>query len=196
MHDPRLLVGNDTQRRRTLSLRAPVSLGLPVRARQPPHDDRADMMISPASHVLARSHPLTLGPIDSSPRTARASARAQLSEWGRPELANDVGGVRPWAPDRGGSVDWLGLESHCERQSHMGGDPCVNERKARELQGARARVLVNSRWAWAEERAGQRRITRSFRRVRQASPRRNLSAWRRRCPWCRRVGRGPGGRPR
>jgi hypothetical protein len=67
-----------------------VSLGLPVRARQPPHDDRADMMISPASHVLARSHPLTLGPIDSSPRTARASARAQLSEWGRPELANDV----------------------------------------------------------------------------------------------------------
>jgi anti-sigma regulatory factor (Ser/Thr protein kinase) len=52
-------------------------------------------MITIAAHpqqraVLARSAPITLGPIDTSPRTARASARAQLSAWGRAELAADV----------------------------------------------------------------------------------------------------------
>lgn len=40
--------------------------------------------------VLARGTILTLGPYDSSPRTARVSARAQMSEWGRTELADDV----------------------------------------------------------------------------------------------------------
>jgi anti-sigma regulatory factor (Ser/Thr protein kinase) len=48
------------------------------------------MIISAASRVLARSAPLTLGAIDSSPRTARSSARAQLAQWGRPELSDDV----------------------------------------------------------------------------------------------------------
>jgi anti-sigma regulatory factor (Ser/Thr protein kinase) len=52
------------------------------------------MMIS-AAHpaqrcVLARSAPLTLGAIDSSPRTARASARAQLCQWRRPDMAGDT----------------------------------------------------------------------------------------------------------
>jgi hypothetical protein len=60
---------------------------------EPPHDDRAEMMISAASRVLARSAPLTLGPYDSSPRTARVSARAQLSEWGRADLADDTEAV-------------------------------------------------------------------------------------------------------
>jgi signal transduction histidine kinase len=40
--------------------------------------------------VLARTAPLNLGPIPTSPRTARASARAQVSAWGRPDLAGDV----------------------------------------------------------------------------------------------------------
>jgi anti-sigma regulatory factor (Ser/Thr protein kinase) len=48
------------------------------------------MMISPASAVLARSAALILGPIDSSPRTARASARAWLAQWGRADLSVDV----------------------------------------------------------------------------------------------------------
>jgi len=48
------------------------------------------MIITPASHVIARSSPITLGPIDTSPGTARASARAQLSAWGRDELADDL----------------------------------------------------------------------------------------------------------
>jgi anti-sigma regulatory factor (Ser/Thr protein kinase) len=39
---------------------------------------------------IARSNPLWLGAIASTPRTARASARAQLAAWGRPELADDV----------------------------------------------------------------------------------------------------------
>jgi anti-sigma regulatory factor (Ser/Thr protein kinase) len=40
--------------------------------------------------VLARTTPLNLGPIDTSPGTARASARAQLSAWGRADLAADA----------------------------------------------------------------------------------------------------------
>jgi anti-sigma regulatory factor (Ser/Thr protein kinase) len=40
--------------------------------------------------VLARSAPLTLGAISSTPRTARMSARAQLCQWGRPDLADDT----------------------------------------------------------------------------------------------------------
>jgi signal transduction histidine kinase len=40
--------------------------------------------------VLARSHPIELGPIDTSPRTARASAVAQLAQWDRGHLADDV----------------------------------------------------------------------------------------------------------
>lgn len=55
------------------------------------------MIISPAHpdqrRVLATSSPITLGPYDSSPRTARASARAQLSQWGRPELGDDLEAV-------------------------------------------------------------------------------------------------------
>jgi anti-sigma regulatory factor (Ser/Thr protein kinase) len=43
--------------------------------------------------VLARSVPLRLGPIDTSPGTARASARAQLAAWGRPDLAADAEAV-------------------------------------------------------------------------------------------------------
>jgi len=49
------------------------------------------MITTPASQVLARSAPITLGAIDSSPRTARASAAAQLCEWGRADLAGDAG---------------------------------------------------------------------------------------------------------
>jgi anti-sigma regulatory factor (Ser/Thr protein kinase) len=37
--------------------------------------------------VLARTTPLSLGPIATSPGTARASARAQLCAWGRGDLA-------------------------------------------------------------------------------------------------------------
>jgi hypothetical protein len=50
------------------------------------------MIISAAQQrsVLDRSAPLTLGPYDSSPRTARMSARAQLSQWGRADLADDT----------------------------------------------------------------------------------------------------------
>ena len=47
-------------------------------------------MITSPSHVLARSKPLVLGCIDTSPRTARASAVAQLAQWGRAELADDL----------------------------------------------------------------------------------------------------------
>jgi anti-sigma regulatory factor (Ser/Thr protein kinase) len=43
--------------------------------------------------VLARTTPLNLGPIDTSPGTARASARAQLSVWGRPDLVDDAEAV-------------------------------------------------------------------------------------------------------
>jgi anti-sigma regulatory factor (Ser/Thr protein kinase) len=55
-------------------------------------------MIIPAAQpgrrsVLARSAPLTLGPYDSSPRTARVSARAQLSQWSRADLADDTAAV-------------------------------------------------------------------------------------------------------
>jgi anti-sigma regulatory factor (Ser/Thr protein kinase) len=38
--------------------------------------------------VLARTNPLTLGPIPSTPRTARASVVAQLSAWQRPDLTD------------------------------------------------------------------------------------------------------------
>jgi anti-sigma regulatory factor (Ser/Thr protein kinase) len=38
--------------------------------------------------VLARTNPLTLGPIPSTPRTARASVVAQLSAWQRADLAD------------------------------------------------------------------------------------------------------------
>jgi anti-sigma regulatory factor (Ser/Thr protein kinase) len=40
--------------------------------------------------VLARTNPLTLGPIPTSPRTARASVVAQLTAWGRDDLAADA----------------------------------------------------------------------------------------------------------
>ena len=43
--------------------------------------------------VLARSALLTLGPIDSSPRTARVSATAQLSQWGRGHLSDDTASI-------------------------------------------------------------------------------------------------------
>jgi len=42
---------------------------------------------------LARSAPLWLGAYDSSPRTARASARAWLSQWGRADLSDDTESV-------------------------------------------------------------------------------------------------------
>lgn len=42
------------------------------------------------TRVLARSAPITLGPYDSSPGTARVSARAQLQAWGRGRLADDA----------------------------------------------------------------------------------------------------------
>jgi anti-sigma regulatory factor (Ser/Thr protein kinase) len=47
---------------------------------------------APLDHqiVLARSVPLWLGAYDSSPRTARASARAWLSQWGRADLSDDT----------------------------------------------------------------------------------------------------------
>jgi anti-sigma regulatory factor (Ser/Thr protein kinase) len=40
--------------------------------------------------VLARTSPLSLGPLATTPGTARASARAQLAAWGRGDLADDV----------------------------------------------------------------------------------------------------------
>jgi signal transduction histidine kinase len=40
--------------------------------------------------VIARTAPIHLGAIPTSPCTARASARAQLSAWGRADLAADV----------------------------------------------------------------------------------------------------------
>jgi anti-sigma regulatory factor (Ser/Thr protein kinase) len=43
--------------------------------------------------VRARSVPLWLGAYDSSPRTARASARAWLSQWGRGDLSDDTEAV-------------------------------------------------------------------------------------------------------
>ena len=43
--------------------------------------------------VLARSALLTLGPIDSSPRTARVSATVQLSQWGRGHLSDDTAAI-------------------------------------------------------------------------------------------------------
>jgi hypothetical protein len=43
--------------------------------------------------VLARSATLTLGPIVTSPRTARVSAMAQLSQWGRGHLADDTAAI-------------------------------------------------------------------------------------------------------
>jgi hypothetical protein len=43
--------------------------------------------------VLARSATLTLGPIVTSPRTARVSATAQLSRWGRGHLADDTAAI-------------------------------------------------------------------------------------------------------
>jgi anti-sigma regulatory factor (Ser/Thr protein kinase) len=47
---------------------------------------------APLDHraVLARAALLWLGAYDSSPRTARASARAWLSQWGRSELSDDT----------------------------------------------------------------------------------------------------------
>jgi anti-sigma regulatory factor (Ser/Thr protein kinase) len=50
---------------------------------------------APPDHrtVLARSAPLWLGAYDSSPRTARASARAWLSQWGRDDLSDDTEAV-------------------------------------------------------------------------------------------------------
>ena len=53
------------------------------------------MIPAPLDHrtVLARSAPLWLGAYDSSPRTARASARAWLSQWGRTELSDDTEAV-------------------------------------------------------------------------------------------------------
>jgi hypothetical protein len=77
-------------------MRAPVSLGLPVRARQPPQTIGQRMILSAAHDqraVLARTTPLNLGPIDTSPGTARASARAQLAAWGRADLAADAEAV-------------------------------------------------------------------------------------------------------
>jgi serine/threonine-protein kinase RsbW len=38
-------------------------------------------------HVIATSRPITLGPLDMSARTARASAMAQLVQWGWGDLA-------------------------------------------------------------------------------------------------------------
>jgi hypothetical protein len=43
--------------------------------------------------VLARSALLTLGPIVTSPRTARVSAMAQLSQWGRGHVAADTAAI-------------------------------------------------------------------------------------------------------
>ena len=53
------------------------------------------MIPAPLDHrtVLARSAPLWLGAYDSSPRTARASARAWLSQWGRADLSDDTESV-------------------------------------------------------------------------------------------------------
>lgn len=58
---------------------------------------RADTITAAAvpgrQRVLARSALLNLGPIGSSPRTARVSALAQLSAWGRRHLADDTAAV-------------------------------------------------------------------------------------------------------
>ena len=53
------------------------------------------MIPAPLDHrtVLAQSAPLWLGAYDSSPRTARASARAWLLQWGRADLSDDTEAV-------------------------------------------------------------------------------------------------------
>jgi anti-sigma regulatory factor (Ser/Thr protein kinase) len=50
---------------------------------------RQDAAVNPAA-VLSRVALLCLGAYNSSPRTARASARAQLSQWGRSDLSDDI----------------------------------------------------------------------------------------------------------
>jgi anti-sigma regulatory factor (Ser/Thr protein kinase) len=49
-------------------------------------------MITPAHteqpHVIARSHPLTLGAIRTSPQTARMAVKAQLAQWHWADLAD------------------------------------------------------------------------------------------------------------
>jgi anti-sigma regulatory factor (Ser/Thr protein kinase) len=60
-----------------------------------PRDAGAAVIPAPLDRraVLARSAPLWLGAYDSSPRTARASARAWLSQWGRADLSADTESV-------------------------------------------------------------------------------------------------------
>lgn len=56
--------------------------------------DAAATAVQPGQRrVLARSAILTLGPIGTSPRTARVSAIAQLSQWGRRHLADDTAAI-------------------------------------------------------------------------------------------------------
>jgi anti-sigma regulatory factor (Ser/Thr protein kinase) len=57
---------------------------------KPPQTIGQRMILSAAQDqraVLARTTPITLGCIPTSPGTARASARAQLAAWGRADLA-------------------------------------------------------------------------------------------------------------
>jgi hypothetical protein len=66
-------------------------------ASRPLEAQRADptaTVVQPGQRrVLARSAILTLGPIVTSPRTARVSAMAQLSQWGRGHLADDTAAI-------------------------------------------------------------------------------------------------------
>jgi hypothetical protein len=62
--------------------------------RPAPGADATATAVQPGQRrVLARSAILNLGPIGTSPRTARVSAIAQLAQWGRRHLADDTAAI-------------------------------------------------------------------------------------------------------
>jgi anti-sigma regulatory factor (Ser/Thr protein kinase) len=127
------------------------------------------MIISPASTVLARSAPLALGPYDSSPRTARASARTWLAQWGRADLSADVetivselttNAVR--ASERAGTpvVVLLVLTSRSVAVEVLDSGPGVPVRRepgpgAESGRGLALVAALSADWGWTPARGGK-----------------------------------------
>lgn len=119
--------------------------------------------------IRARSAPLWLGAYDSSPRTARASARAWLSQWGRSDLADDTetvvaelvaNAVR--ASERAGTPVALRLimapgSVVVEVFDNAPGMPALREADhvAESGRGLHLVAAISARWGWSPARSGK-----------------------------------------
>lgn len=119
--------------------------------------------------MIAKSAPLWLGAIDTSPGTARASARAQLAAWGRADLIDDVEAITSElianaveASEQGGTAVGMRLVLTADALVIEIYDQAPGEPSPRptgpDSESGRGLAIVDSisdRWGWSPARAGK-----------------------------------------